>query len=116
MRATGTKGVLVPISHTAKGWILPKETLAAGEKIHIYVTVKRPSWAGWLVGSEEHESLVITTPRSVVKTHWIQTRPGKPVQVRFDMPVRTVIVYRGDKVAKQHLAPPAARRLAADAR
>jgi peptidoglycan hydrolase-like protein with peptidoglycan-binding domain len=106
VRATGTKGVLVPISHTAKGWILPKDTLAAGEKVHIYITVKRPSWAGWLVGSEEHKSIVITTPRSVVKTHWIQTRPGKPVQVRFDMPVRTVVVYRGDKVAKQHLARP----------
>jgi peptidoglycan hydrolase-like protein with peptidoglycan-binding domain len=106
LRATGTEDVLVPVSHTAKGWVLPKGILPAGEKIHIFVTVKRPSWARWLVGSEEHESIVVTAPRSQVKTHWIQTRPGKPVQVRFDMPVRTVVVYRGDKVAKQHLARP----------
>jgi peptidoglycan hydrolase-like protein with peptidoglycan-binding domain len=106
VRATGTEDVLVPVTHSSKGWIAPKGIIAAGEKIHIYVTVKRPSWAGWLVGSEEHESIVVTAPRSQVKTHWIQTRPGKPVQVRFDMPVRTVVVYRGDKVAKQHLARP----------
>src|ERR1700712_2460596 len=54
VRATGTEGVLVPIKHTAKGWVLPTGILASGEKIHITLTVKRPHWAGWLVGSEEH--------------------------------------------------------------
>jgi hypothetical protein len=106
VRATGTEGVLVPIKHTAKGWVLPTGILASGEKVHITVTVKRPSWAGWLVGDEEHVSYEMTTPKSVVKTHWIQTRPGKPVQVRFDQPVRSVTVWRGDKMAKQRLARP----------
>ena len=43
-----------------------------------------------LVGAEEHKSLTVTTPRVHVLTHWIQTRHGKPVQVRFDTPVRMV--------------------------
>jgi hypothetical protein len=106
VRATGTEGVLVPITHSSKGWVWPKGTLSAGEKIHITITVKRPSWAGWLVGSTEHQSIVVTAPRSHVKTHWIQTPVGKPVQVHFDTFVREVVVYRGDKIAKQRLASP----------
>ena len=39
-------------------------------------------------------------------THWIQTRHGKPVQVRFDTPVARSWSCRGDKVAKQTLATP----------
>jgi peptidoglycan hydrolase-like protein with peptidoglycan-binding domain len=106
VRATGPDGKPVPIRHTAQGWVWPRGTLRPGEELHISMVVKRPNWASRLVGSEEHRQLTVVAPSSHVKTHWIQTRHGKPVQVRFDTPVRVVVVYRGDKVAKQTLASP----------
>jgi hypothetical protein len=106
VRATDANGKTVPIRVTAKGWIWPKGILAPGEKLHIAIVVERPSWARRIVGAEEHESIDVVTPTAHLKTHWIQTRHGKPVQVRFDAPVRVVIVSRGDKTAKQTLASP----------
>ena len=81
-------------------------TSTPGERIHIAIAVERPGWAKRLVGAIEHTSIIVTAPRARVLTHWIQTRPGKPVQVRFSTPVRSVTVMRGDKVAKQRLARP----------
>jgi hypothetical protein len=106
VRATTNDGSSVPVRTTARGWIWPKGMLAPGNTIHIAIVVKRPSWARTLVGAYEHKNITVATPRTRVKTHWIQTRHGKPVQVRFDTPVRSVIVMRGDKVAKQKLASP----------
>jgi peptidoglycan hydrolase-like protein with peptidoglycan-binding domain len=106
VRATADDGSSVPVRTTAKGWIWPKGMLDPGNTIHIAIVVQRPSWARTLVGAYEHKDITVTTPRVRVKTHWIQTRHGKPVQVRFDTPVRSVIVMRGDKVAKQKLASP----------
>jgi lipoprotein-anchoring transpeptidase ErfK/SrfK len=106
VRATSDDGTPLPIRTTATGWIWPKGTLDPGTRIHIAVVVSRPDWAKRLVGAEEHRNLTVTTPRVRVLTHWIQTRHGKPVQVRFDTPVRTVTVLRGDKVATQRLSTP----------
>ena len=104
--ATDSHGKPVPIRRTAKGWVWPRGTLHPGETLHISLVAKRPSWAARIVGSEEHRELTVVTPSAHVKTHWIQTRTGNPVQVRFDTPVRVVVVRRGDKVAKQTLATP----------
>jgi peptidoglycan hydrolase-like protein with peptidoglycan-binding domain len=106
VRATADDGSSVPVRTTGKGWIWPKGMLDPGKTIHIAIVAQRPSWARRLVGAYEHKDITVTTPRVRVKTHWIQTRHGKPVQVRFDTPVRSVIVMRGDKVAKQKLASP----------
>jgi peptidoglycan hydrolase-like protein with peptidoglycan-binding domain len=106
VRATADDGSSIPVRTSAKGWISPKGTLKPGQRIHIAVAVERPSWAKRLVGATEHQNIVVTAPAVKVLTHWIQTRHGKPVQVRFSMPVRSVTVWRGDKVAKQRLARP----------
>ncbi len=113
VRATADDGSSIPVRTTARGWIWPKGTLTPGESVHIAIVVARPSWAHKLVGAYEHKSITVTAPRAKVLTHWIQTRHGKPVQVRFSTPVRSVTVWRGDKVAKQKLASPQAHRLAA---
>jgi hypothetical protein len=106
VKAVDGDGVTVPTRVSAKGWVYPTGIVRAGETITVTLTVRRPSWARRLVGDTEHVSHTLTTPRSVLKTHWIQTRPGKPVQVRFDEPVRSVIVTRNGKTAKLHLARP----------
>ena len=106
VRATAADGSAIAVRTTGKGWIWPRGTLAPGETIHIAITVQRPSWARRLVGEFERRSVTVRAPRARVLTHWIQTRHGKPVQVRFSTPVRSITVYRGDKVAKQRLARP----------
>ena len=106
VRATTLDGTPVPVRTTARGWIWPKGMLHPGQRIEIAIVVKRPGWASPIVGANERKRITVTTPSAKILTHWIQTRHGKPVQVRFDTPVREVIVLRGDKVAKQKLASP----------
>ncbi|MDX6568577.1 MAG: hypothetical protein QOH15_1155, partial [Gaiellales bacterium] len=106
VRASSADGSAVPVRTTGRGWIWPKGTLAPGQTVRVAIVVERPSWARTLVGAYERRNITITVPRAKVLTHWIQTRHGKPVQVRFSTPVRSITVYRGDKVARQKLASP----------
>ncbi|MEA2874788.1 MAG: hypothetical protein QOH67_5163 [Hyphomicrobiales bacterium] len=106
VRVTADDGSAIPVRTTARGWIWPKGTLDPGQTIHVAIVAERPSWARRLVGARERKRITITAPRAKVLTHWIQTRHGKPVQVRFSTPVRAITVFRGDKVARQTLASP----------
>ena len=113
VRATADDGSSIPVrTRTAKGWIWPKGTLTPGESVHIAVVIARPSWARKLVGAYERRSITVPAPRAKVLTHWIQTRHGKPVQVRFSTPVRSITVWRGDKIASRS-SPRRAHRPAA---
>jgi hypothetical protein len=56
----------------------------------VEVTVRRPSWAGWLVGRTERRTFTIETPRARLLGHWLQVKEGAPVTVAFDAPVSRV--------------------------
>jgi hypothetical protein len=72
------------------GQLWPLRRVAAGERLTVVVTVRRPGWAGWLVGHTQHRSFTITTPGVQLLGRWLQVQAGSPVTVAFDRPVEMI--------------------------
>jgi lipoprotein-anchoring transpeptidase ErfK/SrfK len=86
-------GELVP-TQLRHGDLWPQGKLGAGESLTVQVTVRRPSWAGWLVGKTQRRSFGITTPSVQLLGRWLQVQPGSPVTVAFAAPVEMVALGR----------------------
>ena len=82
-------GKPVPVQ-LRQGQVWPLRRLAAGERLTVQVTVRRPSWVGWLIGHREQRSFTVETPRTHLLGTWLQVKVGAPVTVSFDAPVRLV--------------------------
>ena len=74
------------------GRLWPEKPLAVGEQLTVELTVRRPGWAGWLVGRTPRASLVLRTPSARLRDRWLEIRTGEPVVATFDTPVRTVVL------------------------
>jgi hypothetical protein len=85
------------------GQIWPLRRVAAGRPLTVQVTVRRPGWAGWLVGHLERRTFTVATPTAHLVGRWLQIRTGSPVTVAFDAPV-TLVALRGS--AARRLAVP----------
>jgi hypothetical protein len=72
------------------GRVWPLRTLDSGERLTVEVAVRRPGWAGWLVGRSERRTFTVETPRAHLLGHWLQVKEGAPVTVAFDAPVSRV--------------------------
>jgi hypothetical protein len=82
-------GAPVPVQlRQAKLW--PLGQVAAGERLTVVATVRRPSWAGWLVGHTQHRSFTVTTPSAHLLGRWLQVQAGAPVTAAFDAPVAMI--------------------------
>ena len=82
-------GKAVPISVRA-GRLWPEGRLPAGEELTVELTVRRPGWAGWLVGHTARKTFVVRTPVARVGGRWLEIGSGTPVTISFDTPVRLV--------------------------
>jgi len=82
-------GARVPVQ-LRQGRLWPLRKLAAGERLKVVLTARRPGWAGWLVGHSERRSFTIETPRAHLSTSLLQVKPGAPVTATFDEPVSLV--------------------------
>ena len=76
------------------GELWPQRKLAAGERLTVVVTVRRPGWAGWLVGHHQRRSFSVLTPSAHLLGRWLQVASGSPVTVAFDTPV-TLVSFQG---------------------
>jgi peptidoglycan hydrolase-like protein with peptidoglycan-binding domain len=86
--ADGTK---IPVQ-LRDGRILPLVKLGSGERMTIMLSVKRPGWAGWLVGGTDHRRFTVETPTAHLLGRWLQVAAGRPVMVGFDTPVVQVSI------------------------
>jgi hypothetical protein len=84
-------GRTVPV-HVRDGKLWPEKRLRVGEKLSVEVTVRRPGWAGWLVGHTASVTLPLRTPVAQLRDRWLELDSGEPVVARFDTPVRTVVL------------------------
>jgi len=84
-------GSAIPVS-VRHGRLWPEKPLAVGERLTVDLTVRRPGWAGWLVGRRARTTLVMRTPSARLRGRWLEVRPGEPVVATFDTPVRTVVL------------------------
>jgi hypothetical protein len=91
--ASDAGGTPVPVRLSGSR-VEPVRQLPAGEQVTVEVTVKRPVWAGWLVGGTATRTLSVRTPEAQLRGRWLEVRKGAPVSVSFTTPVR-VVVLRG---------------------
>ena len=82
-------GARVPV-RLRQGRLWPLQKLAGGEQLTVVLTVRRPGWASWLVGSSEQRTFTIETPSAHLLGHWLQVKAGALVTVAFDKPVSLV--------------------------
>lgn len=82
-------GAEVPV-RLRDGRLWPERQVAAGEELSVELTVRRPRWAGWLVGRSERRAFTVETPTAHLLGRWLQTKAGSPVTVAFDRPVGRV--------------------------
>ena len=82
-------GEPVPVQ-LRNGDLWPQGKLAAGEPLTVRLTVRRPSWAGWLVGHTQRRSFALVTPSVHLLGRWLQVPVGSPVTVAFDAPVELI--------------------------
>jgi hypothetical protein len=90
IRAATRDGGDVPLA-VDRGLLVPRMTLDPGEQIVVTVTVRRPRWLSWVVGSERRVPLTSTTPVAHVLRRWLTVAHGPP-RLRFDRPVSTVAI------------------------
>jgi L,D-transpeptidase catalytic domain len=84
----------VPVQQR-QGGLFPTGKLKAGERLQVRVTVRRPDWAGWLVGHTKTRTFTVVTPVAHLSNRWLQVKPGTPVTVLFDSPVSVVVFGHG---------------------
>jgi hypothetical protein len=97
-------GVMVPVQ-LRDGRLWPLRRLGSGEALTVELTVRRPGWAGWLVGRTERRSFTVETPAAHLLGRWLQVRAREPVTVAFDTPVSLVSLGGADS---QRLVKPLA--------
>jgi peptidoglycan hydrolase-like protein with peptidoglycan-binding domain len=81
-----SNGTTVPV-RLENGRVVPQGTLGSGERVSVELTVRRPSWAAWLVGDTDRRTFSVETPTAHLLGRWLQVRPGGQVTVAFDTPV-----------------------------
>jgi hypothetical protein len=72
------------------GRLTPMTRLHPGEQVTVNVTVRRPGWLGWVLGSTHTERLTVRAPVAPVTRHWLTVAAGAPVSVHFAQPVVAV--------------------------
>ena len=70
--------------------VWPTGALPPGAPLTVDVAVRRPGWAGWLVGSTAHSTFHVRTPTAALRGNWLEVADGQPVVVSFSDPVHVV--------------------------
>ena len=89
VRVSSADGGRVPI-RLRQGALFPARPLAAGERLTVELTVRRPGWASWLVGRTATRRFTVETPVTHLSGRWLQVKAGSPVTVTFDQPVSLI--------------------------
>jgi len=95
-------GARVPVT-LRSGTIWPARRLPQGRRVSVQVRVRRPGWAGWLVGRSDVRTFTIVTPSAHVAGRWLAPPQDRPVTVRFDR--RVSVVSLGDGPRRQLALP-----------
>lgn len=98
-QAFAADGTRIPLE-VVQGALTPRGRVAPGERVTVTVTVRRPGWLGWALGTERREHLTVQTPVAKVASAWLRVARGAPVRVTFDQPVS--VVQLGSRKAQAH--------------
>jgi lipoprotein-anchoring transpeptidase ErfK/SrfK len=103
--ASGPNGKPIPVSFYS-GRLVPKRRLEPGTPVSVEVVVRRPSWIGWLAGSEHRERLTLRAPEARVKARWLTVGKSGTPRISFDRGVREVAFGEPGELAHRSFAQP----------
>jgi hypothetical protein len=82
--------------------VWPTQKVAAGERIQVVATVRRPGWISWLTGATERVTLTEIAPVAKVTSTFLTRAAGQPLKVKFRQPVSVVGSYAPGAAADPH--------------
>jgi hypothetical protein len=82
-------GTVIPVG-LRNGRLWPASSLPVDEQLTVELTVRRPVWAGWLMGRTTENTFRVLTPGARLRGRWLQVRQDAPVTISFDRPVLLV--------------------------
>lgn len=104
-RALPSSATAVPLDER-DGLLTPRTPLRSGVRVAVVVTIRRPGWLGWALGSEHTERLVLRTPVARLADRWLSLNARAPLELRFDHPVSVIAVETGRTLARRTLPSP----------
>ena len=89
VRVGSSQGSALPVA-LRDGELWPLLKVRADQRLTVSVTVRRPSWAAWLVGRTERRTFTVVTPDEQLGQRWLHVSSGSTVTISFDAPVAEV--------------------------
>ena len=89
VRVGSSQGSSLPVA-LRDGELWPLLKVRADQRLTVSVTVRRPSWAAWLVGRTERRTFTVVTPDEQLSERWLHVPSGSAVTISFDTPVAEV--------------------------
>jgi peptidoglycan hydrolase-like protein with peptidoglycan-binding domain len=85
---------LVP-ARLSDGRVTPTAPVTPGERLIVYVTIRRPGFISWLTGSTEHVVTTLRAPSATLTQSYVTLRRGEPLRIRFSSPIRLLEMATG---------------------
>src|SRR5262245_31810246 len=105
VRVRTAGGADVPV-RIRGGGLWPVHQLRSGQRLTVELTVRRPSYAGWLVGDTETARFTVVTPTAHLRGRWLQVERGELVTVAYDQPIHLVWLGPGHGIYRlEHPGP-----------
>jgi peptidoglycan hydrolase-like protein with peptidoglycan-binding domain len=96
-----------PVRLVRSGDVLtPAKPLAAGERVVVDVTVKRPGAIAWALGSQVRKRVTLTTPTAVVGSRWNDVAADGSVRIPFAGTVSRVRYIVRHQTSERRFATP----------
>jgi hypothetical protein len=91
------------------GKLWPQEAIPVRERVLVRLTLRRPSWAGWLLGRTARKTFALQAPIAHLRQRWLLTPSSGPVTVAFSPPVREVRIREGGRTRTLRFPTPHSR-------
>ncbi len=104
---TGRSNEPVPV-RVSGNKIWAQKLVPAGQRLTVYVTVKRPGWIAWLAGKTQKLTLTITTPTASLRSHFITVGTHSPLRLHFKAPISAYSYGQAHHLTRHVLASPSA--------
>jgi hypothetical protein len=100
VRAVGPNGRRIPLV-VARNRLTPRTQLTPGEAVHVTVTIRRPGWLGWALGSTHVLTRTFRAPVAVLSQPVLTVGTGTTLRVRFDRRVHIVAYGPGTHLTNE---------------